>query len=55
VPLPESLDRLAALAAPLHADDLDALCGRLLDGVSEGDTLRDDAVVLCVRFTDRPG
>jgi integral membrane sensor domain MASE1 len=54
VPLPESLDRLAALAAPLHGHDLDELCGRILDGESDGDTLRDDAVVLCVRFTDRP-
>jgi serine phosphatase RsbU (regulator of sigma subunit) len=54
VPLTVSLDRLAELAAPLHGHDPAELCRRLLDGVSDGDTLRDDAVVLCVRFTAEP-
>ncbi len=54
VPLPESLARLAERAAPLHGHDPAELCGRLLDEVSDGDTLRDDAVVLCVRFAAEP-
>ncbi len=54
VPLTASLDRLAELAAPLHGHDPGELCGRILDGVSDPDVLRDDAVVLCVRFTHAP-
>ncbi|MEJ3747581.1 SpoIIE family protein phosphatase [Actinomycetes bacterium KLBMP 9797] len=49
VPLPVSLDQLAAAATNLHGHDPDDLCRGLLRRMSSGD-LRDDTVVLCVRF-----
>lgn len=50
-PLPAGLDRLAAAATTMRGHDPDSLCRDLLHRMSGEDSLRDDAVVLCVRFT----
>src|SRR5581483_6176774 len=49
-PLPASLDRLATVVAELIGHDLDDLCRAVLQRMSGEDTLRDDTVVLCIRF-----
>ena len=45
------LDRLAAEAAALSRHEPDSLCRALLSRMSDGATMDDDTVVLCVRFT----
>lgn len=50
IPLPASLDRLAEAAAALGDHDPEDLCRALLRSMSADETLRDDAVILCVWF-----
>ena len=45
------LDRLAAEAAALSRHEPDSLCRALLSRMSDGATMDDDTVVLCVHFT----
>jgi serine phosphatase RsbU (regulator of sigma subunit) len=54
-PVFTSLERLAAAAARLSRHDADGLCSALLHHMLDGQDLRDDTVVLCVRFTPVPG
>jgi integral membrane sensor domain MASE1 len=49
--LDSGFERLAAAAATLHATDPADLCRRLLQEMSHGESMQDDTVVLCVRFT----
>jgi hypothetical protein len=50
-PILPALERLAAAAARLSRQDADDLCAALLRHMLAGQALRDDTVVLCVRFT----
>jgi serine phosphatase RsbU (regulator of sigma subunit)/integral membrane sensor domain MASE1 len=53
-PLRASLDRLAAMATTLNQQDPDGLCQALLHRIAHVGTMRDDTVVLCVRFMAVP-